>query len=124
MGGGAIRVLVVDDSAIMRKELREILLQLGHEVVGEAADGYEAVKRYKELRPDLVTLDIVLPRLDGIGTLRLLKTVDPKARVVMVSSMTSKKKVLECVKLGAEQYIVKPYDMKKVKEVLEELLSE
>jgi len=110
--------LIVDDSSPMRRALRGILERSGFVVAGEACNGIEAIKLYRELKPDLVTMDIVMPQLDGVQTLRAIHELHPAARVVMVTAMTSMSKVQECARFGANHYIVKPFDEEKVKEVL------
>lgn len=106
----AKRVLIVDDALIMRMRIREIALESGWEIAGEAANGEEGLARYRELRPDLTTLDIVMPRLDGVSALRQIRQDDPAARVVMVSAVDQKGKLSECIRLGAIDFIVKPFD--------------
>ncbi|GAB4269643.1 MAG: chemotaxis protein CheY [Deferrisomatales bacterium] len=118
------RALVVDDSPYIRKQLGKILEKHGCEVVATAANGLEAVKKYKELRPDFVTLDIVMPQMGGIQTLALLKKIDPGATVIMVSSMSSRDKIVECSKAGARHYILKPFEEDKVVEVLQKVVFE
>jgi len=111
----AKRVLIVDDALIMRMKIKEIAEEAGWEVVGEARDGSEGVRRYCELRPDLVTMDIVMPHLDGVEALRELKQFDPQAQVVMVSAVDQREKLMECVRLGAIDFIVKPFDKASLK---------
>ncbi len=104
------RVLVVDDAAFMRKVLSDALAAGGHEVVGEAGDGDQAVAAYRDLQPDLVTLDITMPQKDGLATLRELVEIDPDARVVICSALGQESKVLDAVKAGAKDFVVKPFD--------------
>ncbi|NBT12950.1 MAG: response regulator [Planctomycetia bacterium] len=104
------RLLVVDDALIMRMRIAAIAREAGWDVAGEAADGAEGLSRYRELRPDLVTLDIVMPTLDGVETLRSIMAEDPQARVVMVSAVDQRSKLVECIELGALDFIVKPFD--------------
>lgn len=118
----AKRALVVDDSPYIQKELSKILERNGCEVVATASNGLEAVKRYKELKPDFVTLDLVMPQMGGIQTLVLLKKIDPLATVIMVSSMSAKDKILECARAGASHYILKPFEEEKVAEVLHKVV--
>jgi two-component system chemotaxis response regulator CheY len=115
------RVLIVDDALIMRMRIKEVAQQAGWEVVGEAADGAEAISRFRELRPDLVTMDIVMPTLDGVAALRSLRQEDPQAQIVMVSAVDQKEKLLECVRLGAVDFIVKPFDKAGLKSFFEKL---
>ncbi|HWB12067.1 MAG TPA: response regulator [Pirellulales bacterium] len=111
----AKRVLIVDDALIMRMRIKEIALEAGWEVAGEAADGAEGLARYRELSPDLTTLDIVMPNLDGVSVLRQIKQENPAAKVVMVSAVDQKGKLTECIQLGAMDFIVKPFDKARLK---------
>lgn len=108
--GTAGRLLVTDDALIMRMRIRDTAREAGWEVVGEAANGRECLERYAELRPDLVTLDIVMPELDGVETLRALRAADPAARVVMITAIDQRSKLSECIRLGALDFLVKPFD--------------
>jgi two-component system, chemotaxis family, chemotaxis protein CheY len=110
----AKRVLVVDDALIMRMRIKEIARESGWEIAGEAVNGADAVAKYRELRPDLTTLDIVMPELDGVSALREIKAEDPRAKVVMVSAVDQKPKLTECIRLGAIDFIVKPFDKQKL----------
>jgi two-component system chemotaxis response regulator CheY len=107
-------MLVVDDAAFMRKVLSDALTAGGHEVVGEAADGNQAVAQYQELRPDLTTLDITMPDKDGLAALRDLIALDPDARVIICSALGQEAKVLEAIKLGAKDFVVKPFDAERL----------
>ena len=109
------RVLIVDDALIMRMRIKEIALDAGWEIAGEAADGQEGLARYRELAPDLTTLDIVMPNLDVVSVLRQIKGQDPGAKVVMVSAVDQKSKLTECIRLGAIDFIVKPFDKARLK---------
>jgi len=108
------RVLVVDDAAFMRKMVSDALAKGGHEVVGEAGNGVEALARYNELKPDLVTLDITMPEKDGLAALADIMAADPSARVVMCSALGQESKVLEAIKLGAKDFVVKPFQPDRV----------
>jgi two-component system chemotaxis response regulator CheY len=108
------RVLVVDDAAFMRKMLGDALSKGGHEIVGEAANGDEAVAQYQTLRPDITTLDITMPEKDGIAVLREIMGIDPAARVVMCSALGQEAKVLEAIKAGARDFVVKPFQPDRV----------
>jgi two-component system chemotaxis response regulator CheY len=111
----AKRVLVVDDALIMRMRIKEIAQDAGWEIAGEAANGEEGLARYRELDPDLTTLDIVMPKLDGVSVLRQIKAENPAATVVMVSAVDQKGKLTECIRLGAADFIVKPFDKARLK---------
>jgi two-component system chemotaxis response regulator CheY len=104
------RVLVVDDALIMRMRIKEIAVDAGWEIAGEASNGEEGLARYRELSPDLTTLDIVMPKLDGVSVLRQIKQENPEAKIVMVSAVDQKSKLSECIQLGALDFIVKPFD--------------
>jgi two-component system chemotaxis response regulator CheY len=117
------RILVVDDAAFMRKVLSDALIAGGHEVAGEAADGNEALERFPDVRPDLTTLDITMPEKDGLATLRELMTLDPDARVVIVSALGQESKVLEAIKLGARDFVVKPFDAERLLGAVEKALG-
>jgi two-component system chemotaxis response regulator CheY len=117
------RVLVVDDAAFMRKMVTDALAKGGHEVVGEAANGAEAVQRYQELRPDLTTLDITMPEMDGISALKEIIAFDPTARVVMCSALGQEAKVLESIKAGAKDFVVKPFQPDRVLDAIAKALA-
>ncbi|HWH95646.1 MAG TPA: response regulator [Baekduia sp.] len=117
------RVLVVDDAAFMRKMVTDALSGGGHEIVGEAANGAEAVQRFQELRPDVMTLDITMPEKDGLAALREIIAVDPGAKVVMCSALGQESKVLESIKLGAKDFVVKPFQADRVLSAIEKALG-
>ena len=117
------RVLVVDDAAFMRKVLTDALAQGGHEVVGEAGNGNEAVARYEELRPDVITLDITMPEKDGLQALREILVSDPAARIVMCSALGQESKVLESIKSGAKDFVVKPFQPERVLQAVDRALA-
>ncbi len=104
------KVLIVDDSRTSRKILKGILEGAGHEVVGEAVDGQDGVEKYKELSPEVVTLDITMPVLDGLGSLAEIKKADPNARVIMVTAAGQQTKMVEAIKLGAAEFVTKPFE--------------
>jgi len=117
------RVLIVDDAAFMRKLLTDALTNGGHEVVGEAGNGIEAVARWQELRPELTTLDITMPEKDGLAALAEIMAIDPSAKVIMCSALGQEGKVLEAVKLGAKDFVVKPFQPPRVLEAVEKALA-
>lgn len=117
------KVLVVDDAAFMRKMLKDILTKDGYEVVGEAANGVEAVEQYKKLKPDLTTMDITMPEMDGLEAVRKIKEIDPGAKVVIVSAMGQQKLVVESLEAGALDFIVKPFQPAKVIKLVEKCLG-
>jgi two-component system chemotaxis response regulator CheY len=112
------RVLIVDDSNFQRNSLKKVLENLQFEVVGTAENGLMAVTHYKELKPDIVTIDMVMPLMGGLDCLRILKQIDPNVVAVMVSSVASEDVVVHCFREGAKHYILKPYEEKKVEEVM------
>ncbi|MCQ2595031.1 MAG: response regulator [Treponemataceae bacterium] len=116
--GSKIRVLVVDDSMFVAKQIGQILTSEGYEIVATAADGKEGVDKYKELYPhvDLVTMDITMPRMDGITALEQIVAFDKDAKVVMISALGKEELVKKSLLTGAKNYIVKPLDRKKVLE--------
>lgn len=103
-------VLIVDDSKTSRKMLREALEKGGFEIIGEANNGEEGFIKYKELRPDVVTMDITMPSMDGIESLALIKHEDENAKVIMITAAGQKEKMVEALKCGAEDFITKPYE--------------
>ena len=117
------RVLVVDDAAFMRKMVSDALAKGGHEVVGEAGNGVEAVARFQELKPDLMTLDITMPEKDGLTALAEIVAADPSARVVMCSALGQEAKVLEAIKLGAKDFVVKPFQPDRIQQAIEKALA-
>jgi two-component system chemotaxis response regulator CheY len=117
------RVLIVDDAAFMRKLLTDALTSGGHEVAGEAANGNEAVARFQEIKPDLTTLDITMPEKDGLAALAEIMAIDPSAKVVMCSALGQESKVLEAVKLGAKDFVVKPFQPARVLEAIDKALD-
>src|SRR5919199_3348630 len=117
------RVLVVDDAAFMRKMVTDALSGGGHEIVGEAGNGAEAVQRYQELRPDVMTLDITMPEKDGLAALAEIIAADPSAKVVMCSALGQESKVLESIKLGAKDFVVKPFQPDRVIEAVGKALA-
>jgi two-component system, chemotaxis family, chemotaxis protein CheY len=104
------KLLIVDDAMIMRLRIREIALLAGWEIVGEAANGSQAVEMYRDLKPDLVTMDIVMPTMDGVEALGTILTEDASARICMVSAVNQREKLAECIRLGAIDFIVKPFE--------------
>jgi two-component system chemotaxis response regulator CheY len=110
----SLRVLVVDDASFMRSMLKDILMSGGFELAGEATDGVEAVKKYKELKPDIVTMDIVMPLKSGIDAVREIIEINKDARIIMCSALGQESLVLEAINAGAKDYIIKPFDPEKV----------
>jgi len=121
--GSGQRVLIVDDSPIMRQMLVKIFTDEGFSVAGEAVDGAEALEMFESLKPDLITLDIVMPKMRGIEVLERIMTSTPEAKVIMASSVSDARTVMHCLKMGAKQYIVKPYDESKIMEAVKKALE-
>jgi two-component system, chemotaxis family, chemotaxis protein CheY len=117
------RVLVVDDAAFMRKMVSDALTKGGHEVVGEAGNGIEAVTQYQALKPEVTTLDITMPEKDGVAALKEIIALDPSARVIMCSALGQESKVLESIKAGAKDFVVKPFQPDRVIEAVGKALG-
>lgn len=116
-------VLVCDDAIFMRTMISDILSQAGYEVVGEAETGIQAVEKFKELNPDLVTMDIVMPDMGGIDAVREIITVDPDARILMCSAMGQQALVVEAIQAGAKDFVVKPFQPSRVLEAVQRVLG-
>lgn len=116
------KILIVDDAKFMRTALRNLLENMGHQIVGEAINGIEAVEKYKELRPEVVTLDITMPQMDGIDALKEIKKYDNNAKIIMCSAMGQQAMVVEAIKEGAMDFIVKPFKATRVKESFSKVL--
>ncbi len=112
------RIMIVDDALFVRHALKSMLEGNGFEVVGEADNGINALVKFKELRPDVVTMDITMPEMDGIEALRRLKEIDPNCKVIMISALGQENKVKESIIEGAKGFIVKPFKEEKVVKVL------
>jgi two-component system chemotaxis response regulator CheY len=117
-------ILIVDDSFLIRKSIKKIVERMGHTVVGETFDGKFLMQKYIQLSPDLITLDIVMVEKNGIAALRDLKERYPSSKVIMVSSVSQKIKVLTALKLGADHFILKPIDEGKLMQVINEVLGD
>ncbi|HAA90252.1 MAG: Response regulator receiver protein [Thermoanaerobacterales bacterium 50_218] len=117
------RILIVDDAAFMRMMLKDILTKNGYTVVGEAENGLVAVEMYKELKPDLVTMDITMPEMDGITAVKEIKKIDPGAKIIMCSAMGQQAMVIDSIQAGAQDFIVKPFQPERVLEAVEKVLG-
>lgn len=117
------KVLVVDDAAFMRMMIKDILRKGGYEVVGEAEDGLKAVEKYKELRPDLVTMDITMPDMDGITAVKEIRKIDGNAMIIMCSAMGQQAMVIDAIQAGAKDFVVKPFQPERVLEAVRKVLS-
>jgi YesN/AraC family two-component response regulator len=117
------RILIVDDSTVMRKNLHSIFTDNGHEVVGEAADGRQAILLYFKLKPDLVTMDITMPKMTGVEVVKHIVDNDSSAKIIMVSALNQKQMVFEALKNGAKHYIIKPIESSQLIGVVNEVLE-
>ncbi|WP_041606016.1 response regulator [Halothermothrix orenii] len=113
-------VLIVDDAAFMRLNLKNILKD-DYEIVGEAKNGQEAVEMYQELNPDIVTMDITMPVMDGLEAIRAIKDIDPDANIIVCSAMGQQKMIIEAIEAGAKDFIVKPFKEERVIEAVKKL---
>ncbi|GMB00362.1 response regulator [Pelosinus sp. IPA-1] len=118
------RILVCDDSAFMRMMLKRVLVDNGHEVVGEAGDGMEAVQLYRQHKPDLITMDITMPKMDGIQAVTHIHEEDPLVRIIMVTALGQRAIITDALKAGASDFIVKPFDNIQVIETIKKVLQE
>ena len=112
------RVLIVDDAAFMRMMIKDILEKNGFEVIGEANNGIKAVEMYKKEKPDVVTMDITMPDMDGIQAVKEIKLFDPNAKVIMCSAMGQQTMVMDAIRAGARDFIVKPFQVDRVLEAI------
>jgi len=117
-------LLITDDALIIRAMIKDTATAAGWQVLGEATNGNEAIEQYKRLRPDAVTLDLVMPEFDGLHALRGILALDPQARVVVVSALEQKNVLMDAFKIGASDFIVKPFDRKALVATLEKLVSD
>ncbi len=113
-----LKILVVDDSLIMRRNITKMIEALGHKVVGEAKDGNEAIELYRKLAPDLVTMDITMPELDGISAVKELKKMDKNIKVIMVTSHGQEEMVVDAIRSGASGYLLKPVKLDKLRSTI------
>ncbi len=118
-----LKILVVDDAAFMRLVLKDILKNLGYSNILEASDGLMAVEQYKKFRPDLVTMDVNMPKMDGIQALKQIIKINPMAKIIMVTAVEQRYIVQEAIRNGAKDYIVKPFDRAMVGTVIERVLN-
>lgn len=116
-------VLIVDDAKFLREKLKEIFENSGFSVVGEAENGLEAVELYKKLKPDIVTMDITMPKMNGVEAVKMIKELYPKAKIIMCSAIGQQKMVVEAIEAGAKDFIVKPFDEFRVLEAVKHVLK-
>ncbi|MDI3546982.1 MAG: two-component system, chemotaxis family, chemotaxis protein CheY [Halanaerobiales bacterium] len=114
------RVMIVDDAAFMRLNLKNILKD-DYEIVGEAQNGKEAVEMYQELKPDIVTMDITMPVMDGLEAIRAIKDIDVNAQIIVCSAMGQQKMIIEAIEAGARDFIVKPFKEERVIEAVKKI---
>lgn len=116
-------ILIVDDAAFMRMMIKDILSKNGFQVIGEAENGLVAVEKYKELKPNLVIMDITMPEMDGIEAVRKIKAIDPQAKIIMCSAMGQQAMVIEAIQAGARDFIVKPFQPDRVIDAVKKALG-
>ncbi len=119
----AKNILICDDAAFMRMMIKDILSKNGYEIAGEAENGLKAVEKYREVKPDLVMMDITMPEMDGIQALKKIKAEDPSATVIMCSAMGQQAMVIESIQSGAKDFIVKPFDKDRVLEAVKKAVG-
>jgi len=117
-----LSILIVDDAAFMRINLKNILEKAGYEVVGQAENGKESIKKYKDLEPNLVTMDITMPEMDGIEAVKKIREINSEANIIMCSAMGQQSMVVEAIEAGAKDFIVKPFDDDRVIEAVEKAM--
>ncbi|BAF60243.1 MAG: response regulator [Pelotomaculum sp.] len=117
------RILIVDDAAFMRMMIKNIVTKNGYEVVGEAENGQVAVELYKQLKPDLVTMDITMPEMNGIDGVKAIRRIDPNANIIMCSAMGQQAMVMEAIQAGAKDFIVKPFQQDRILQAIERVLA-
>lgn len=117
------RVLVCDDSAFMRMMLKKILVENGYEVVAEAGDGKQAVQLFRQHKPDIITMDITMPKMDGIEAVKIIHEENPLTRVIMVTAIGQRAVIMDALKAGASDFIVKPFDPDKVLATIKKILD-
>lgn len=116
------RILLVDDAAFMRMRCAKLLGEMGYEI-GEAENGQEAVAKYAAEKPDLVLMDITMPVMDGITATREIKSIDPAAKIVMVSALGQQTMVIEAIKAGARDFVVKPFEADKIRDMVKRFVG-
>lgn len=118
-----MNILVCDDAAFMRMMLKDMIEKSGHIVVGEASDGEEAISQYNNLRPDLVTMDITMPNKNGIEAVKGIIALNPKAKIIMCSAMGQQEMVIEAIRAGAKDFLVKPFNIERISEAIQKHAS-
>jgi two-component system chemotaxis response regulator CheY len=121
----AKRIITVDDAPIIRLMIKDILVECGgYDVVAEGCNGREAVEKYKQFKPDLMTMDIIMPEMDGIQALEEILKFDPNAKVVMVTAIDQRESLMKAIRLGATDYIVKPFEADRVMSAVQKALGD
>lgn len=123
MGSSLAKILIVDDAKFMRNNLTVILEKNQHAIVGEAENGKDAIALYKQHQPDLVTMDITMPVMNGIDAIKEIKLIDPDSKIIVCSAMGQQKVVVEAIEAGAQDFIVKPFDENRVMETVNNVLT-
>lgn len=118
------KILIVDDSKTSRRILKGMLDECGHEVIAEAENGEEGYLKYKEIHPDIVTMDITMPKMDGLECLKVIKHYDADAKVIMVTAAGQKDKIMEAIKNGAAEFITKPFEKADIAKALDNVCRE
>ena len=118
----AKKILIVDDAAFMRMMIKNIVAKAGYEVVGEAENGAQAVEMYKELKSDLVIMDITMPEMNGIQAVKAIKEIDPNANIIMCSAMGQQAMVMEAIQAGAKDFIVKPFQQDRILQAIKRII--
>ncbi len=119
----AVKVLIVDDAAFMRMMIKNILGKAGYEIVGEAENGAQAVSKFKEMQPDLITMDITMPEMDGITAVKEIMKMDSSAKIIMCSAMGQQAMVIDAIQAGAKDFIVKPFQPNRVLEAVQKVVG-
>lgn len=119
----AKKILIVDDAAFMRMMIKNILVKNGYDVIGEAENGKQAVSLYMEGKPDLVTMDITMPEMDGLEAVKAIRATDPSANIIMCSAMGQQSMVMDAIQAGAKDFIVKPFQQDRLLQAVERALS-
>jgi two-component system chemotaxis response regulator CheY len=123
MAGKKAKILIVDDAIFMRRMLSDILKQGGYDVVAEAANGKEAVEQFRKSKPDIVTMDIIMPEMGGIDAVKEIIKADERAKILMVSAMGQQQLVVEAIQAGAKDFVVKPFEASRVLTAVERILK-
>ena len=116
-------IMIVDDALFSREMLKTILQKAGYTISSEAENGLDALKKYKEPFPDLITMDIIMPQMDGITAVQQIRKQNPKAKIVMISSIGSEKKVMQALKAGATNFILKPFEPEQIIKIIEKVMA-